>query len=66
MQDTQTRSKMCYCNLHILIGNPTTLACFFYTKIDSAVPYNSAVHWGMLDIQYIAIRAPKKIQIKSE
>lgn len=47
------------CNLHILIWNPTIITCFFYTKIDSAVPYNSAAHRGILDIQYIVIKAKR-------
>lgn len=48
-------SNMC----HLLSGNPTMISSFFYIKIDSAAPYNSAVHWGILNIQYIAIRAKR-------
>lgn len=62
LQISKILSTMRHCNLHILIGNPKMITCFFSTKIDSAVPYNSAVHWGMLDIQYIAIRAKRNFK----
>lgn len=39
------------------------IPCFFYRKIDSAVPYNSALHLGILNIQYMVIRA--NINLKS-
>lgn len=44
VQISQIPSKMCYRNIHMLIGNSTMISSFFYTKIDLAVPYNSAVH----------------------
>lgn len=44
------------------LENPTMINCLFYTKIDSAVPYNSAAHLDILNIQYI-VRA--KINFKS-
>lgn len=55
VQSSTIPFKMC----HMLIGNPTLISSFFYTKIDSAVPYNSAGHWAILNIQYIAMRAKR-------
>lgn len=55
--------KMC----HTLIGNPTLISSFCCTKIDSAVPYDSAGHWAILNIQYIAMRAKRHfVSVKSE